>query len=159
MANLQNTTVNGTLTATTSIQSPKLLHTNSTQVFKELSGTVFIPSAAGNPYLVNYVDLFANTGSYERMYGTVHFWVNQSQFHAGSFRFQLSEYGLSTQILMDTSGYFSLSRFSPTFGTNFLRFTNTVNTVWGDGTYYFNIRWTGLGAASLISSHLTERVR
>jgi hypothetical protein len=159
MANLLNTTVNGTLTSSTSIQSPKLLHTNSSQVFKEITGTVFIPSAAGNPYVVNYVDLFANTGVYERMYGTVHFWVNQSQFHAGAFRFQLSEYGLNTQILMDTSGYFSLSRFSPTFGTNYIRFTNTVNTSWGDGTYYFNVRWTGLGGASFFSSYLTERVR
>lgn len=159
MANLQNTTVNGTLTATTSIQSPKLLHTNSSQVFKEFTGTAFIPSAAGNPYSVNYVDLFANIGVHERMYGIVHFWVNQSQFHAGSFRFQLSEYGLHTQILIDTSGYFSLSRHSPGYGTNFIRFTNTVNTVWGDGTYFFNVRWTGLGGANFSSPYLTERVR
>lgn len=159
MANLQNTTVNGTLTATTSIQSPKLLHTNSSQVFKEFTGTAFIPSAAGNPYSVNYVDLFANTGAHERMYGIVHFVVYQSQIHTGSFRFQLSEYGLSTQILMDSSGYFSLSRHSPSYGTNYLRFTNTVNTVWGDGTYYFNIRWTGLGGATFVSPYLTERVR
>ncbi len=159
MANLQNTTVNGTLTATTSIQSPKLLHTNSSQVFKELTGTVSIPSAASNPYNVNYVDLFANTGVHERMYGIVHFWVNQSQFHAGSFRFQLSEYGLSTQILLDTSGYWSLSRHNPSYGTNYIRFTNTVNTVWGDGVYYFNVRWMGLGGATFLSSYLTERVR
>lgn len=159
MANLQNTSVNGLLTATTSIQSPKLLHTNSSQVFREFTGTVFIPSSGSNPYVSNFVDLFANTGVHERMYGIVHFVVYQSQIHAGSFRFQLSEYGLSTQILMDTSGYFSLSRHNPSYGTNFLRFTNTVGTTWGDGTYQFNVRWTGLGGATFFSSHLTERVR
>lgn len=159
MANLQNTSVNGLLTATTSIQSPKLLHTNSSQVFREFTGTAFIPSSVNAPYSANWVDLFANTGVHERMYGVVHFVVFQSQIHAGSFRFQLSEYGLSTQILTDTSGYFSLSRFNPSYGTNYIRFTNTVGTSWGDGTYYFNVRWTGLGGATFLSSYLTERVR
>jgi hypothetical protein len=157
MATLVNTTINGTLTATTSIQSPKLLNTNSSQVFKEFTGSVSIPSSANNA--INYVDLFANTGAHERMYGTVHFWVNQSQFHAGSFRFQLSEYGLSTGIMTDTSGYFSLSRHSPSYGTNYIRFTNTVGQSWGNGVYYFNVRWTGLGGATFVSSFLTERVR
>lgn len=157
MATLQNTTINGTLNATTSIQSPKLLHTNSSQVFKEFTGSVSIPSSVNNA--INYVDLFANTGVHERMYGTVHFWVNQSQFHAGSFRFQLSEYGFSTGIMTDTSGYFSLSRHNPSYGTNYIRFTNTVGTSWGNGTYYFNVRWTGLGGATFLSSYLTERVR
>lgn len=157
MATLVNTTINGTLTATTSIQSPKLLNTNSSQVFKEFTGSVSIPSSANNA--INYVDLFGNTGAHERMYGTVHFWVNQGQFHAGSFRFQLSEYGLSTGIMTDTSGYFSLSRHNPSYGTNYIRFTNTVGQSWGNGTYYFNVRWTGLGGATFVSSFLTERVR
>ena len=157
MATLQNTTINGTLTATTSIQSPKLLNTNSSQVFKEFTGYAFIPSSANSE--TNYVNLFANTGVHERMYGTVHFWVNQGQFHAGSFRFQLSEYGLSTGIMIDTSGYFSLSRHNPSYGTNYIRFTNTVGQSWGNGHYYFNVRWTVLGGATFLSSYLTERVR
>lgn len=157
MASLQATTVNGTLTATTSYQSPSLVHTNSSYLWREFTGYAFIPSSANNP--VNYVDLFANTGVHERMYGIVRWWVNQSQFQTGQFYFQLSEYGLSTSILTDSSGYFSLSRHNPSYGTNYIRFTNTVGTVWGNGNYYFNVRWTGLGGATFLSSYLTERVR
>jgi len=157
MATLQATTVNGTLTATTSYQSPKILHTNSSQVLREFVGTAFIPSSANSA--TNYVDLFANVGVHERMYGIVRWWVNQSQFQTGQFYFQLSEYGLSTSILTDSSGYFSLSRHNPSYGTNFIRFTNTVNTEWGNGNYYFNVRWTGLGGATFSSSYLTERIR
>jgi len=157
MATLQATTINGTLTATTSYQSPIILNTNSSQVLREFVGSASIPSSANST--TNYVDLFANVGSYERMYGIVRFWVNQGQFHAGQFYFQLSEYGLSTSVITDTSGYFSLSRHSPSFGTNFIRFTNTVGTEWGNGTYFFNVRCTGLGGATFSSSYLTERVR
>jgi len=157
MATLQATTVNGTLTATTSYQSPKILHTNSSQVLREFVGTAFIPSSVNSA--TNYVDLFANVGVHERMYGIVRWWVNQSQFQTGQFYFQLSEYGLSTSILTDSSGYFSLSRHNPSYGTNFIRFTNTVGTSWGNGNYYFNVRWTGLGGASFSSSYLTERIR
>lgn len=156
MASLQNTTVNGTLTATTSISSPSF-QTNTSDHWREYTGTVSIPSSVNNA--TNYVDLFANVGVHERMYGIVRWWVNQSQFHCGSFYFQLSEYGLSTSTLTDTSGYFSLSRYNPSYGTNYIRFTNTVGTSWGNGTYYFNVRWCGLGGASFSSSYLTERVR
>ena len=157
MATLQATTINGTLTATTSYQSPIILNTNSSQVLREFVGTAFIPSSANSA--TNHVDLFANVGVHERMYGIVRFWVNQGQFHTGQFYFQLSEYGLSTSIITDSSGYFSLSRHNPSYGTNFIRFTNTVGAEWGNGTYYFNVRWTGLGGATFSSSYLTERVR
>ena len=156
MASLQNTTVSGTLTATTSMTSPKF-QTSTSDNWQEWTGTVSIPSSANSA--TNYVDLFANTGAHERMYGIVRFHVYQSQIHCGAFYFQLSEYGLSTSTLLDTSGYWSLSRYNPSYGTNYIRFTNTVGTSWGNGTYYFNLRWCGLGGATLSSSYLTERVR
>jgi hypothetical protein len=156
MATLLASSVNGTLTATTSISSPKLLQTNSTQSFKEYIGSASIPSSVNNA--TNYVDLFANTASYERMLGYVSWTVYQSQIHTGSFIFQLSEYGLSTYNLA-SGPYWSVSRHSPTFGTNYLRFTNTVGTEWGNGTYYFVARITGLGGHTFVSSYLTERLR
>lgn len=156
MASLQNTNVNGTLTATTSLTSPKLL-TNTSDDFAEYTGTVSIPSSANDP--INYVDLFANNGGYERMHGILSWVVYQSQIQGGSFRFQLSTYGLQTYSLIDTSGYYSVSSNSTGYPNTNLRFTNTVGTVWGNGTYVFNVRVAGLGGYSFASSYLTERVR
>jgi hypothetical protein len=157
MANLQNTTVNGSLSATNYIASPALYATATSQKFTEYTGTAFIPSSFNNS--TNFVDLFANTGLYERMYGSLVWWVNQSQFHSGSLYFQLSQYGLNVTTTSDTSGYFSVSLFNPSFGTNYLRFTNTVGTVWGNGTYYFSVRVSGLGGQTFFSNYLTNRVR
>ncbi len=156
MATLLATTINGTLTATTSITSPKMLQTYSNQSFKEYVGSVSIPSSHNSA--TNYVDLFANTGTHERMLGYVAWTVYQSQIHTGSFIFQLSEYGLSTYTLQN-SGYWSVSRHNPSYGTNYLRFTNTVGTEWGNGNFQFVVRVTGLGGYSFASSYLTERVR
>ncbi len=156
MATLLATTINGTLTATTSITSPKMLQTYSNQSFKAYVGSVSIPSSHNSA--TNYVDLFANTGTHERMLGYVSWTVYQSQIHTGSFIFQLSEYGLSTYTLQN-SGYWSVSRHNPSYGTNYLRFTNTVGTEWGNGNFQFVVRVTGLGGYSFASSYLTERVR
>ena len=156
MATLQATTVSGTLTSSTSFQSPYLF-TSVADNWKEYTGTVSIPSSANDP--TNYVDLFANTGVHERMLGFVRFWCSQGQFTGGQFYFQLSEYGLSYSTITDTSGYFSLARYNPSYGTNYIRFYNTVGTVWGNGTYYMNVRWCGLGGATYYSTYITERVR
>ena len=158
MASLQNTTVSGTLTATTSMQSPYLI-TSTSDNWREYQGSASIPSSINNA--TNYVDLFANTGAYERMYGTVRFIVYQSQIQCGSFYFQLSEYGLSVSTLYDSTGgaYWSVSRYSPATYTNYIRFTNTVGTSWGNGAYYFNVRWCGLGGATWSSSYITTRIR
>jgi len=156
MATLLASTVNGTLTVSTSITSPKLLQTYSTQQFKEYVGSASIPSSVNSA--TNYVDLFGNTGAHERMLGYVSWTVYQSQIHTGSFMFQLSEYGLSTYNLQN-SGYWSLARHNPTYGTNYIRFTNTVGTEWGNGAFYFVARITGLGGHSFVSSYLTERIR
>jgi|LakMenE27Jul10ns_1017307.scaffolds.fasta_scaffold05149_1 hypothetical protein len=158
MATLQSTTINGNLTASTSFTSPLQITNTNSQVYREYTGTVSIPTSVNNP--VNYVNLFANFGYYERMYGILVWWVNQSQFHSGSLTFQLSEYGLQTQITQDSSGAFSVERYSPSFGTNYLRFYNTMGTVWGNGTYYFTIsRISGLGGQSFYSDYLTTRTR
>ena len=156
MATLLASTVNGTLTASTSISSPKLLQTYSTQSFKEYIGSASIPSSVNNA--TNFIDLFANTGVHERMLGYVSWTVYQSQIHTGSFIFQLSEYGLSTYNLA-SGPYWSVSRHNPSYGTNYIRFTNTVGTEWGNGTYYFVARITGLGGHTFVSSYLTERIR
>ena len=104
----------------------------------------------------NYVDLFGNTGVHNRMYGFCSWVVGQSQVHCGSFYWQLSEYGLSTQTLT-SSGNWSVARHNPTYGTNYLRFTNTVGTEWGNGTYLFVLNVQGPG--DFTSSYLTQRVR
>jgi hypothetical protein len=156
MATLLASTVNGTLTASTSISSPKLLQTYSTQSFKEYVGSASIPSSVNSA--TNFIDLFANTGVHERMLGYVSWTVYQSQIHTGSFIFQLSEYGLSTYNLA-SGPYWSVSRHNPSYGTNYIRFTNTVGTEWGNGTYYFVARITGLGGHTFVSSYLTERIR
>lgn len=156
MATLLSSSVNGSLVATNSISSPKLLQTNSTQSFKEYIGTVSIPSSYNNP--TNYADIFGNHGGYERMMGYVSWTVYQSQIHTGSFVFQLSRYGLSTFNLQN-SGYWSVSMYAQTADQNYIRFTNTVGTEWGNGTFYFVARITGLGGHSFQSSYLTERVR
>jgi hypothetical protein len=155
MASLQNTTT-GTFSASTSLTSPALL-TNTNDDFAEYTGTVNIPSSYNSA--TNYVDLFTNNGGYERMHGILSWWCNQSQFTCGSFRFHLSTYGLATYALIDSSGYYSVSRISDGYPYNYLRFYNTVGTVWGNGQYYFNVRVAGLGGYTFASSYLTERVR
>ena len=155
-SNLTSISISGGLTASTSITSPKFL-TSTSDNWQEWVGSASIPSSANNA--TNYVDLFANVGVHERMYGIVRFHVYQSQIHCGAFYFQLSEYGLSASTLVDSSGYWSLSRYNPSYGTNYIRFTNTVGTSWGNGNYDFNVRWCGLGGASFSSSYITTRVR
>jgi len=155
MATLQNTTINGTLTATTSFNSPAIINnSNADFITREYSGTVSIPSSVNNA--INYVDLFGNTGVHNRMYGFCSWVVNQSQIHCGSFYYQLSEYGLSIQTLTST-GTWSVAIFNPAYGTNFCRFTNTIGTSWGNGTYYFVINVQGPGVFT--SSYLTQRTR
>lgn len=156
MATLLSSSVNGTLTASTSITSPKLLQTYSTQSFKEYVGSASIPSSHNNA--TNFIDLFGNNGAHERMFGYVSWTVYQSQIHTASFIFQLSEYGLSTYNLA-SGPYWSVSRHNPSYGLNYIRLTNTVGTEWGNGTYYFVARITGLGGHSFVSSYLTERIR
>ena len=158
MATLQSTTINGNLTANSSFTSPLQITNTNSQVYREYTGVVSIPSSVNNP--VNYVKLFANVGVHERMYGILVWWTNQSQFTSGSLTFQLSEYGLQTQITQDSSGYFSVERYNPVYGTNYLRFYNTVGTPWGNGIYYFTIsRISGLGGQSFYSDYLTTRTR
>ena len=155
MGSLQNTIINGTLTASTSFTSPRILNNTSyNHMMREYSGTASIPSSVNNA--TNYVDLFGNTGVHNRMYGFCSWVTYQSQIHCGSFYWQLSEYGLSTQTLT-SSGNWSVARHNPTYGTNYLRFTNTVGTEWGNGTYYFVLNVQGPG--DLTSSYLTQRVR
>lgn len=158
MASLQSTTVNGTLNATTSMQSPYLI-TNTSDNWREYVGSVSIPTSVNSA--TNYADIFANTGVHERMYGIARFIVYQSQIQCGAFYFQLSEYGLNVSTLYDSTGgaYWSLSRYNPSYGTNYIRMTNTVGTSWGNGTYYFNVRWCGLGGATWSSSYITTRIR
>lgn len=154
---LTSLSVNGLLTANTNIQSPSFL-TSTSDNWQEWTGSVSIPTSVNSG--TNYADIFANTGTHERMYGIARFIVYQSQIQCGSFYFQLSEYGLSTSTLYDSApGYWSLSRYNPSYGTNYIRFTNTVGTSWGNGAYYFNVRWCGLGGATFSSSYITTRVR
>ena len=157
-SNLTTINISNNLTVSNNIQSPSFI-TSTSDNWQEWTGSAGIPSSANNA--TNYVDLFANTGGYERMYGIVRFIVYQSQIQCGSFYFQLSEYGLSTSTLYDSTGgaYWSVSRNSTGYPTNYLRFTNTVGTSWGNGNYYFNLRFCGLGGATLSSSYLTTRVR
>lgn len=157
MANLQNTNITGSLQATGQFTSPALYATAVSQKFTEYTGSVFIPSSYNNS--TNYVDLFANTGVHERMYGSLVWWVGQSQVHSGSLYFHISEYGLNYTVTSDTSGYFSVGRYNPSYGTNYLRFYNTVGTSWGNGTYYFTVRVSGLGGQAFYSNYLTNRVR
>ena len=154
MASLKNTSINGALTASTSVSAPALI-TNQYS-YKEYCGTVAIPSAVNNP--INYVNLFGNLGVHERMMGDLYWWVTQSQYHGGALRFQLSEYGLNTYTTLTTGGW-TVERYNPVYGTNYLRFNNTINTVWGDGMYYFNVRFYGMSGSAFTSSYLTTRVR
>lgn len=155
MADLQNTTINGTLTASTSFTSPRILNNQSyNYMMREYSGSASIPTSVNSA--TNYVDLFGNTGVHNRMYGFCSWVVYQSQIHCGSFYWQLSEYGLSTQTLTST-GTWSVDRYNPSYGTNYCRFYNTIGSSWGNGTYYFVLNVQGPG--TFVSSYLTERVR
>jgi hypothetical protein len=157
MASLQNTTVSGILTASTSFTSPKILNNSSgNYVMREYGGTVSIPSSANDA--TNFVDLFGNTGVHNRMYGFCSWTVGQSQIHNGSFYWQLSEYGLSTQILTSSvPSYWAVGRYNPSYGTNYCRFYNQIGTSWGNGNYYFVVNVQGPG--DFTSSYLTQRTR
>ncbi len=156
MATLQNTSINGTLTATTSLSSPQILcQASNGNTLYEYNGYAYIPSSANNA--TNYVNLFANTGGYSRMYGYISWTVYQSQIHCGAFTFQLSRYGFSTYNHTNT-GYWSVSQFQESNpDINHCRFTNTVGTSWGDGSFYFTIQVMGPGSFS--SSYITTRNR
>ena len=156
MATLQNTTINGTLTASTSFTSPRILNNTSyNHMMREYSGTASIPSSVNNA--TNYVDLFGNTGVHNRMYGFCSWVVTQSQIHCGAFTFQLSRYGFQTYNHTNT-GYWSVSQFQEgNPDINHCRFTNTVGTSWGDGNFYFTIQVMGPGSFS--SSYITTRNR
>jgi hypothetical protein len=157
MASLQNTTVNGTLTASTSFTSPKILNNSSVNyMLREYGGTVSIPSSVNSA--TNYVDLFGNTGAHNRMYGFCSWTVGQSQIHNGSFYWQLSEYGFSIQTLTSSvPSYWIAERYNPSYGTNYCRFYNNIGTSWGNGTYYFVLNIQGPG--DFTSSYLTQRTR
>jgi len=156
MATLQNTSVDGTLTATTSLTSPQVLCQSSNgYTLYEYTGSASIPSSYNDS--TNYVNLFANTGGYSRMYGYISWTVYQSQIHCGAFSFQLSRYGFSTYNHTNT-GYWSATWFQDSnVDINYCRFTNTVGTVWGNGTFYFTIQVMGPGTFS--SSYITTRNR
>lgn len=152
MATLTATTVNGTLTATTSFSSPTHITSFNNQRYREYrSGDVVIANGSS-------VDLFANFGSYERMYGTLYWFANHGYFLHGLLHFQLSEYGLSTWISGITNDSYSVARHSPTFGTNYLRFNNT-DTNGTQGVYLFTVRVSGMGGFSYGSSYITNQVR
>lgn len=157
MATLQNTTINGTLTATTSFTAPKILNNTSVgYVTQEYSGTVSIPSSVNNA--TNYVYLFGNTNTHNRMYGFCQWTVGQSQIHNGSFYFQLSEYGLNIQTLTTTTtSYWAAERYNPSYGTNYIKFSNNIGTSWGNGNYYFVVQVHGVG--TFVSDYLTQRVK
>lgn len=152
MANLVATTVNGTLTATTSFTSPTHFTTFNNQRYREYRSDSFAITNG------SYVDLFGNTGVHERMYGTLYWFANHGYFLHGMLFFQLSEYGLSTVVSGVTNDNYSITRHNPSYGTNYLRFTNTD----GNGTqgqYVFTIRVSGMGGFSYTSSYITTQVR
>jgi hypothetical protein len=123
---------------------------------QEYGGSAFIYSSVNSA--TNYIDLFGNTGTHNRMYGFCSWTVGQSQIHNGSFYWQLSEYGLSTQILTSSvPSYWAVGRYNPSYGTNYCRFYNQIGTSWGDGNYYFVLNTQGPG--SFVSSYLTQRTR
>lgn len=154
MATLVSTTINGTITATTSFSSPKHFNNINNQRYREYCSAPDIAIPNGG-----YLDLFGNTGSYERMYGTLRWWVNHGYFLLGAVRFHVSEYGLSfTNLFNTTTDYFTIERYSPSFGTNYLRFTNT-DTNGTQGLYTFNVTVCGMGGFSYTSSYLTTQVR
>lgn len=152
MATLVGTTVNGTLTATTSFSSPYHFTNHNNQRYREYnSGNVVITNGS-------YIDLFGNTGVHERMYGVLYWWANHGYFLHGILRFHLSEYGLHVVTSSVTNDYFSATRYSPTYGTNYLRFTNN-DTNGTQGIYLFTIRVSGMGGFSYTSSYITTQVR
>jgi hypothetical protein len=155
MANLLNTSINGTLTASTSFTSPRILNNQDySNMTREYGGTVSIPSSVNSA--TNYVDLFCNVAGYSRMYGFCSWVCFQSQIHCGSFYFQLSRYGFNVQTLTST-GTWSVDRYASTEDANHCRFYNTIGSSWGNGTYNFVLNVQGPG--TFTSPYLTERVR
>ena len=153
MATLAATTVNGTITATTSFTSPTLLTAANNQRFREYVSAPNVAIAKNG----GYIYLLGNTGVHERMYGTLRWWVNHGYFQAGAVRFHISEYGLNYVTLISSSS-FTLERYNPTYGTNYIKFNNTdTNTAYG--YYTFNVRVSGMGGFSYVSDYLTTRVR
>lgn len=154
MATLQNTTINGILTATNIFTSPKILNEGNTRyIMREYGGAVNIPNSG-----TNYVDLFVNTGVHERMYGLVSWKANHGWISSGSFYYHISEYGLNTQIFTNSDPtHWSVSRYNPTYGTNHLRFHNTAgyesNPI---GIYYFVVQ---AQSSDTFSSPYLTRVR
>ena len=154
MATLVGTTINGTITASTSFSSPKHFNNLNSQRFLEYTTPSSVAILNGS-----YIDLFGNNNGYERMYGTLRWWASHGYFSTGAIRFQLSEYGLVvTNLLNQSTDPFSVSRYSPTFGTNYLRFQND-DTNGTQGGYTFNIRVSGMPGFSYTSNYITERVR
>jgi len=152
MATLTATTVTGTLTATTSFSSPTHITSFNNQRYREYrSGDVVITNGS-------YIDLFGNTGVHERMYGSLYWFANHGYFLHGLLYFQLSEYGLSTWISGITNDVYSVARHNPSYGTNYLRFTNTDGNG-TQGSYQFTIRVSGMGGFSYTSSYITTQVR
>lgn len=152
MATLVGTTVTNTLTATTSFSSPYHFTNHNNQRYREYkSDNVVITNGS-------YIDLFGNLGVHERMCGVLCWFANHGYFLHGILRFQLSEYGLNYITSPITNDYFTVARHNPTYGTNYLRFTNT-DTNGTQGIYLFSIRVSGLGGFSYTSSHINTQVR
>lgn len=152
MATLLDTTINGTLSATTNFSSPYHFTNFNTQRYREYrSNEVIITNGS-------YVDLFANTNGYERMYGVLSWWGIHGYFSQGMLRFQLSQYGLNVITSPITNDPFTASLYNPVFGTNYLRFTNN-DTNGTQGGYYFTIRVSGLGGFVYSSSYINTQVR
>jgi hypothetical protein len=146
MANLIGTT-SSELSAT-SIQSPKMLMSNTYGAMNEYVGSAACNNGAS-------IDLICNTSGYGRMVGLCNFFnLTTGSWLYGIFEFGISRYGLQhTPIMSWTSGSYSVSHYQEAnVDRNWLRFTNTsgVNGL----SIQFNLRVTN--AAGYDSSILTR---
>ncbi len=144
MATLQASTVNGTLTASTSLTGG-YIQTNGYNM-KEYSGTVSINNGAT-------VNIFGNQADYDRMYGFIGWTAYTGYITSGLVAFQLSYYGIHVQTLASSQGGWSMAH-SPTAGWTpwNCAFTNNGQS----GTFLFTVQPFG---GSFVSSYLTTRIR
>ena len=144
MANLQASTVSGTLTASTSLTGG-YIQTNGYNM-KEHSGTVSISQG-------QTVNIFGNNGDYDRMYGFIN-WIAFTGFiTSGMVAFQLSYYGMQTQTLDSMNGGWSMAH-SPTSGWTPWNCAFTNNSL--GGTFVFTVQTFG---GTYTSSYLTTRTK
>jgi len=156
MATLQSTSVDPSVTASTSFTSPKQFVTLNNQRFREYTynGAAVTISTNGG-----FVYLLGNTGVHERMYGYLTWWSTSGFFGCGAVRFQLSEYGLSYVTLVTQNDSWSMERYNPSYGTNYIKFINLNGTHVPSSNYYFNVRVSGMGGFSYVSDYLTTQIR